>query len=104
MKFDIIFSIMAIREIEFFLKALSILKERGYPNVDFITFHEAEDKILEKECIPYFSMQKMAEIVDIKEKGVALSDKIESNYGIASIRSLFTHDRFTSNKKKRVNY
>ena len=52
-KIDILFSIMALRKIEFFSKVIFQIKKRGYLNVGFITFHEAGDRIFEKANVPF---------------------------------------------------
>jgi len=101
-KIDILFSIMTLREIEFFSKTIPRLKERGYPNVGFITFHEAGDRILKKAQVPFFSMHKLTEKENLSKCGYELSKELESAYGIPSIRNMFLHDRFTLNRSNEV--
>lgn len=89
--FDILFSILALREIEFFGRIANVLKEDGY-KIGFITFHEAGDKILENMKYPFLSMQSAA-----REKKYIFNktdiEEIAGRFNIENIRKVIVHDQ-----------
>ena len=89
--FDIVFSILALREVEYFGRVSKILKEDGY-KVGFVTFHEAGDRLLDKMKIPYLSMQKASRKRTFRFNKARI-DEVEKSYGIESIRKTIVHDQ-----------
>ena len=97
MKCDVVFSIMALREVAFFSRVARYLEQAGY-KVGFVTFHEAGDRVLAAEGWPCFSMQKLAAREAREAASEDLAERLERTYGVPLIRTLLVHDRLTLNR------
>jgi hypothetical protein len=96
-KFDILFAIMAVQEVEFFAPMAKRLVEEEGVSVAFLTFHEAGDDMLEKEGIPYFSLHKTRR--SLKRKQQCTREEIEKLTG-RSMDHLIFHEMHMSGRDR----
>ena len=64
---DILFAIMAVREVTFFVPVAKKLIKNDGLKIAFLTFHEAGDAVLDKEGITYFSFHKIKRSLKAKQ-------------------------------------
>jgi len=95
--YDILFAIMAKREVVFFLPiAKRMIAEDGL-SVAFLNFHEVGDEILKKEGIDYFSLHKMKDSLGNPECTPQQLEIIQEQIGI-NYRRLVLHEMLTANR------
>lgn len=95
MKFNIIFSLMAVRDAYFFGRIAQELTKRGF-NPSFITFHESCVPIIKQFGFDCVSVHSYVENFD-SGLNFSIGDigEIEKAYKIRNIRQTYMHDRFT---------
>lgn len=98
-KFDILFSILTLPEVEFLSAIAKRLIDKGY-KVGFILFHEAGRARLTEMGIPFFNMHELR--VGMKSRSLEDYDleKIRQEYGISNFRYLFIHELLGYNRSK----
>lgn len=95
--YDLVFAIIAKREVDFFLPiAKRMIAEEGL-SVGFVTFHETGDKILQKEGIDYFSIHKLRDSIKDKTYSTDQLKEIEKIIGVRYQR-LILHEMLTANR------
>lgn len=97
--FDILFSVMAMREVTFFSHVADILKDNGL-RVGFINFFEPGDEYLQRKGYTVYSIHKS--LKQNKDKGKSLSEDVvrryEQKFGLPNMRELILHEKLTFNR------
>lgn len=95
-KYDIVFAVIAMREVVFFANIASLLREDGY-NIAFLTFYEPGDAYLQARGFKVFSLHKETAkgIRDLSEDSIR---DYEKKYGIENLRHLLIHEKLTFNR------
>jgi hypothetical protein len=91
---DVLFAVIAQREVVFFSDVADIFKEQYGLNVGFLTFYEPGDAYLEKKGYRVFSLHK-----NVNLQGITIDEdvvrRIEEKYAITNIRTLLIHEKLT---------
>lgn len=94
MNYDILFAVIAPREVHFFSNVAAKLKQKHGLKTAFLTFYEPGDRYLLKEGHKVFSLHKI-----VREYGWDFSrediDKLKEKYNVENIRSLLLHEKLT---------
>lgn len=94
--YDILFAVIAMREVVFFSNIAKILTRSGY-KIGFITFYEPGDEYLEKMGYDVFSVHKFLRA----QKSMPCADfveRLEQDYGIDNLRDMLLHEKVTFNR------
>ena len=95
-EYNVIFAVIAMREVIFFANVADKLKKSGYKTA-FITFYEPGDDYLIKRGYDVFSIHK-----SIRGKKASVSEeavsKLQEEYRIQNIRQLLLHEKLTFNR------
>lgn len=96
-EFDLVFAVMASREVDFFIRIADYIKSEKNINIGFISYYEPGDKVILDKGYRLFSLHQ-----DVDYKNVTVDEdrisKIQDKYKINNIRSLITHEKYTFNK------
>jgi hypothetical protein len=101
-RYDILFAIIALREVRFFGSAATRFREEGL-SVAFITFHEAGDALLERMGFEYFSLQKLKPRYLREWEGTSEAD-LEKRFGDTNLDGLIRHEMLTTNRTDRAKH
>jgi hypothetical protein len=93
-KIDVLFAVIALREVTFFSKIADVLKQKYNLTSAFLTFYQPGDRYLKKNGHRVFSLHKEANFADIEITDDCISE-IESKYSIKNIRKLLLHEKLT---------
>ncbi|MHC4183759.1 MAG: hypothetical protein ACYSR0_10445, partial [Planctomycetota bacterium] len=96
-EFDILFAVIAPREVTFFGKVADVLKEEYNLTSAFLTFYQPGDRYLSKNGYRVFSLHKEVHSVGVKTGADRIAE-IENKYGIKNIRQLLLHEKLTFNR------
>ena len=97
MNFDLLFAVIAPREVEFFSNIADIYKKEYGLSSAFLTFYEPGDRILTAKGYKVFSLHK--EIKGFKGNFTEADlKKLEIKYKLSNIRSILTHEKLTFNR------
>jgi len=94
MNYNLLFAVIAPREVVFFSNIADFLKDNYGINSSFLTFYEPGDKILKRKGYKVFSLHKEAKKFYI-EANVYNVKKLEEKFKISNIRSLILHEKLT---------
>lgn len=96
--YDIVFAVIAMREVVFFANVADILKQKGL-KIGFITFYEPGDSYLEAKGYDVYSLHKA-----IKNKkyqsSLAMIDEVEKKYQIENLKDIIRHEKLTFNRNE----
>lgn len=101
---DVLFAVIAPREVEFFVNIANYLKEQHNINSAFLTFYQPGDKYIAKNGYPVFSLHKNVNVKKTKISEKKISE-LEKKYKISNIRHLLVHEKLTFkryNEKKLI--
>ncbi|MEP7152361.1 MAG: hypothetical protein ABI856_11670, partial [Nitrospira sp.] len=101
-RYDILFGIIALREVRFFGLAAKRFREEGL-SVGFITFHEAADGVLDRMGFEYFSLQKLKPRY-LREWQCTSEADLEKQFGGADPDGLLRHEMLTTNRTDRAKH
>ncbi len=97
-QYDLLFAVIAMREVIFFSNVADMLKQRGF-RVGFITFYEPGDSYLEQKGYDVFSIHKAVRTqTGVQPVSEELIRQYEQKYGLPSIRQLLLHEKLTFNR------
>jgi len=94
MSFDILFAVIAPREVEFFANIADIYRDKYGLTSAFLTFFEPGDRVLAARGYKVFSLHKEAEGVSLPYPAAELA-RLEKKYDLSNIRSLLIHEKLT---------
>jgi len=94
MDFDILFAVIAPREVEFFGNIADIYSKRYGLKCAFLTFYEPGDRTLTAKGYKVFSLHK--EVGDISAHATPGDiERLQKKYSLPNIRSLLIHEKLT---------
>jgi len=96
-KFDVLFAVIAPREVTFFGKVADVLKERYNLTSAFLTFYQPGDSYLSRNGFHVFSLHKEVHLLGVKAEADRIA-RIENKYGVKNIRQLLLHEKLTFNR------
>jgi len=96
-QYDVLFAVIAPREVEFFANVADVLVGEHGLKCAFMTFYEPGDRYLAKRGYRVFSLHKEvdAHAVDVSANAAR---QIASRYGIQNVRDLLLHEKLTFNR------
>lgn len=97
-RFDILFSILTVPEVEFLAPMAEKLIEKGH-SIGFILFHEAGAEKLSEMKIPFFNMHRLRAEIPCRALSDAEVEALRTEFAIENLRHLFIHEKLGYNRK-----
>jgi len=97
-KYDILFSILTLSEVEFLAPIAEKFIDKGY-TVGFILFHEAGAEMLRKKNIPLFNVHQLRRTTPYIKLNNAEFKKFTKTFNIENIRYLYMREMLGYNRR-----